>query len=124
MLKMKKLAMTIIMVIIICILFTMTLEVKATSADGTGTENDPITLGNLDITTDPGDTSDTTTPVNTATTNTETPQIIQPETNTSGNNEQTLPQTGVTEDITVAFFIVVCVISAVYAYKKIRDYNV
>ena len=46
--------------------------------------------------------------------------IIQPTTNTSTNSE-TLPKTGVTEDITVMFFIIVCVISAIYAYKKIRD---
>ena len=52
--------------------------------------------------------------------------VIQPSTNrttntsTSGNN---LPQTGVTEDITVMFFIIVCVILAIYAYKKIRDYK-
>ena len=49
--------------------------------------------------------------------------IVQPnvnKTSTSGNN---LPQTGVTEDITVMFFIIVCVILAIYAYKKIKDYN-
>lgn len=52
-------------------------------------------------------------------------QVIQPETNTANDMEgNTLPQTGVTEDITVMFFIIVCVISAIYAYKKIRDYNV
>lgn len=52
-------------------------------------------------------------------------QVIQPTTNTSGSSyaNNSLPQTGVTEDITVMFFIVVCVISAIYAYKKIRDYN-
>lgn len=50
--------------------------------------------------------------------------IIQPNTNrtnTTANNE--LPQTGVTEDITVAFFIIVCAVLAIYAYKKIRDYR-
>ena len=47
--------------------------------------------------------------------------ILQPEPNTESGNE--LPQTGVTEDITVMFFIVVCVILAIYAYKKIRDYK-
>lgn len=50
--------------------------------------------------------------------------IVQPDTNeeeTSSEND--LPQTGVTEDITVMFFIVVCAISAIYAYKKIRDYR-
>lgn len=52
--------------------------------------------------------------------------IVQPdeENETEGSSENDLPQTGVTEDITVMFFIVVCGISAVYAYKKIRDYNV
>ena len=56
----------------------------------------------------------------------ETGSVIQPNSNrttnstTSGNN---LPQTGVTEDITVMFFIIVCVILAIYAYKKIKDYN-
>ena len=47
--------------------------------------------------------------------------VVQPTTNT--NNGNTLPQTGVTEDITVMFFIIVCAISAIYAYKKIRDYK-
>lgn len=49
--------------------------------------------------------------------------IIQPTTNTNVNSESTLPKTGVTEDITVMFFIIVCAISAIYAYKKIRDYK-
>lgn len=50
--------------------------------------------------------------------------IIQPETNEEEtSSEDDLPQTGVTEDITVMFFIVVCVIAAIYAYKKIRDYR-
>ena len=50
--------------------------------------------------------------------------IVQPNTN-SDNSEaaNNLPQTGVTEDITVMFFIVVCVILAIYAYKKVRDYK-
>lgn len=48
--------------------------------------------------------------------------IIQPDDeNTPAVNK--LPQTGVTEDITVMFFIIVCAISAIYAYKKIRDYK-
>lgn len=61
----------------------------------------------------------TNTTANTMTNN----SIVQPyvnKTSTSGNN---LPQTGVTEDITVMFFIIVCVILAIYAYKKIKDYN-
>ena len=50
--------------------------------------------------------------------------IVQPDTNEEEtSSEEDLPQTGVTEDITVMFFIVVCVIAAIYAYKKIRDYR-
>lgn len=53
--------------------------------------------------------------------------VVQPVANSSANSAtagNNLPQTGVTEDITVMFFIVVCVIAAIYAYKKIRDYRV
>ena len=42
--------------------------------------------------------------------------------NTNTNNS--LPQTGVTDGYVVAILVTVCAISAVYAYKKIRDYNV
>ncbi len=56
----------------------------------------------------------------------ETGSVIQPNSNRTTNSttsENNLPQTGVTEDITVMFFIIVCVILAIYAYKKIRDYK-
>ena len=60
-------------------------------------------------------------------TNEEKVQVVQPSTNTNvtdtSSSRNNLPQTGVTEDITVMFFIIVCVISAIYAYKKIRDYK-
>lgn len=42
--------------------------------------------------------------------------------NTSATN--TLPQTGVTDGYVVAILVTVCAISAIYAYRKIRDYNV
>ena len=44
-------------------------------------------------------------------------------TNNVVNNTEKLPQTGLTEDITIMFFIVLCVASAVFAYVKIRKYN-
>lgn len=43
--------------------------------------------------------------------------------NNSTNNTESLPQTGLTEDITIMFFIVLCVASAIFAYAKIRKYN-
>ena len=47
-------------------------------------------------------------------------------TNTSyrtNTNTETLPKTGVTDGYVVAILVTVCAISAIYAYKKIRDYN-
>ena len=40
------------------------------------------------------------------------------------NTTQKLPQTGVTDGYVVAILVVVCAISAIYAYRKIRDYNI
>ena len=39
------------------------------------------------------------------------------------NNTNTLPKTGVTDSIPVAVLLIVFAISAVYAYKKIKDYR-
>lgn len=61
----------------------------------------------------------TNTTANTMTNN----SIVQPYVNKTSTSGNKLPQTGVTEDITVMFFIIVCVILAIYAYKKIKDYN-
>ena len=41
--------------------------------------------------------------------------------NSNKNNVTTMPYTGV--DYSVIFIIVICGISAIYAYKKIKDYN-
>lgn len=119
--KMKKIIMVALIVLVSCALVVMSTTVKATD------ENPIIDIsGNLDISTGNETSSNTTsntdvTPsINTTTDNS---QVIQPVTNTTENTTNTLPQTGVTEDITVMFFIVVCAVSAIYAYKKIRDYN-
>lgn len=39
------------------------------------------------------------------------------------NNTNSLPRTGVTDSIPVAVLLIVFAISAVYAYKKIKDYR-
>ena len=62
------------------------------------------------------------------------PEVINTTTNTNVNtntntsyrtntNTETLPKTGVTDGYVVAILVTVCAISAIYAYKKIRDYN-
>lgn len=38
------------------------------------------------------------------------------------NNKSDLPQTGI-EDYNVGILLVICVASAIYAYKKVRDYK-
>lgn len=44
--------------------------------------------------------------------------------NTNTNvNENKLPQLGVAEDATLFVFIAVCLVSAVYAYTKIKNYK-
>ena len=48
-------------------------------------------------------------------------------TNTGTNNDNVatnnLPQTGVAEDTTLFVFITVCIVSAIYAFIKIRKYK-
>lgn len=111
---MKRKIMPVILILMVSLLFIMTYEVKATS-------DNPITLNLITG-------NETTTDQNAVATNNDTQansQVIQPNTNqtVTNSNGNTLPQTGITEDITVMFFIVVCVVSAIYAYKKIRDYR-
>lgn len=47
-------------------------------------------------------------------------------TNTTNNtsSNETLPKTGITEDYAIIAFAVVCGISAIYAYKKVKNYNI
>lgn len=72
----------------------------------------------------------TTTPqTNEATTNQAT-NAIAPTTNTTTNTagstytNTNLPQTGDASDYAIFLLIVVSVVIAVYAYKKVRDYNI
>lgn len=49
-------------------------------------------------------------------------------TNTNTNNSSVyansnLPSTGIGESLPIALLVIVCAISAVYAYKKIKDYR-
>lgn len=57
-------------------------------------------------------------------TNNETP-VGNNEPNTENTNvpENNLPQTGVAEDTTLFVFIAICLVSAIYAYTKIRNYK-
>lgn len=130
---MFKLKNVVVFLVILLLIAGITLQVKATdssinlsnlltSSNTTSTNTTSINTVGTSNTISTLDSSNT---VNTANT-VGGSSIIQPEeeNDTEDSSENDLPQTGVTEDITVMFFIVVCGISAIYAYKKIRDYNV
>lgn len=125
MLKSKKIF--ILLVVVAVIMSFMTVTVKASS--GNILNLDDLLQGNTTQNPDDGNSNVVANEVDEPTNNlNETTGnqagIVQPNTN-SDNSEaaNNLPQTGVTEDITVMFFIVVCVILAIYAYKKVRDYK-
>jgi len=91
----------------------------------TGTSNSPIKIPTIDTTTNVTDDSTNTT--NTTPTVIPTTNITTQTTNTTGSNYQNttaLPQTGDASDYAVFLLIVVAVIVAIYAYRKVKEYNI
>lgn len=119
MLKLKKM---VVLLVVLLLVWSIAIQVQAT--------NLTLDLTNLPADGNAVDNNGTNTATNSATLNVATNReasVVQPVANSSANDSSAgnnLPQTGVTEDITVMFFIIVCVIAAIYAYKKIRDYRV
>ena len=119
MLKLKKM---VVLLVVLLLVWSIAIQVQAT--------NLTLDLTNLTADGNAVDNNGTNTATNNATLNVATNReasVVQPVANSSANDSSAgnnLPQTGVTEDITVMFFIIVCVIAAIYAYKKIRDYRV
>lgn len=113
---MKKINSKLIIELIIIATLVLALTTVAFAAD-------PIIVGN------PSNTQNETSDTNTQN---EIPNVINSNTayNTSNTsyrtntNNTTLPKTGVTDGYVVAILVAVCAISAIYAYKKIRDYNI
>lgn len=83
-------------------------------------ENNPFNILNEDDTNNTQNATNSEKPV----TNSGKPTVNN-ETNTENTNvaENKLPQTGVAEDTTLFVFIGICLVSAVYAYTKIRNYK-
>ena len=80
-------------------------------------DNTPVIIGGGSANTQNTTQNTDTTPKNTETNNTVS--------NTSyKTNEEKLPQTGENDVYVIAILVSVCAISAIYAYKKIRDYNI
>lgn len=122
---MLKLRKVLVLLVILLLLVGIAVQVQASDLIDIG---NLITNGNTTENTTTNTTTNTATNIATNTTtnttaNTTGNSVVQPATNNAGSSGNNLPQTGVTEDITVMFFIIVCVIAAIYAYKKIRDYK-
>lgn len=45
-------------------------------------------------------------------------------TNNNQSPDETLPKTGVTENYAIISFAVICGVSAIYAYRKVKNYNI
>ena len=106
--------------IVLIVLIMLLLMLAATNVFATGNSGDII---QINITTNPS--TNTATPTNTQT------NIAAPMTNTAGStytnntgNTNTLPQTGDASDYAIFLLIAISIVIAVYAYKKVRDYNI
>lgn len=104
-----------IILALIIILCSDTVFANATIIIG-GNTTANTTTGNV--------TANTTANVQNTVANTTTNISVPSTTTNRVNTTQTLPQTGVTDGYVVAILVIVCAISAIYAYRKIRDYNI
>lgn len=93
----------------------------------TGTQTGPIQIPTINTGTEPS--TDPTTNAEAPTTPTQpVANTLQPgATNTTGSNYQnntSLPQTGDASDYAIFLLIVVAIVIAVYAYRKVKEYNI
>lgn len=109
---MKNQKIILVFALIAVFLLVMTSLVSATD-NNTIQINPPVGAGNNQVTNDQQSNQLNITGQNNTVTNNQV--------NNSTNN--TLPQTGVVEDTTLFVFIAICVVSAVYAFIKIRNYK-
>lgn len=94
----------------------------------TGTSDSPIQIPIINTNTSSVDTNTQSNAITNETTNVVTPttNVVAPTTNTTGStyqNQETLPQTGDASDYAIFILIVVAAVVAVYAYRKVREYN-
>lgn len=89
----------------------------------TGTSANPVQIPTITPSTD----TNTINTVNTNTINTNTVNTVAPATTNTTASTYTntnLPQTGDASDYAIFLLIVVSVVVAIFAYKKVRDYNI
>ena len=115
MMKNKSMVLVGIIIALIIMLFSNVVFANATIIIGGNTTQNTQTENTVQNTT--ANTTTNTTQIPSTTTNVST-------TTNRVNTTEKLPQTGVTDGYVVAILVVVCAISAIYAYRKIRDYNI
>ena len=102
-------------------LIVVTILAVASQVFATGTSDSPVQIPTIDTTTN---SVDTTTNVVTPTTNVVAPTTNTTNTTVSTYENTTLPQTGDASDYAIFMVILVSAIVAIYAYKKVREYNI
>lgn len=105
---------------IMLVFIAMIILVMAITPIVKASEENPFKMLNEDDTNNTQNTTNDEKP----TTNSEKPTINdEPNTENTNAAENKLPQTGVAEDTTLFVFIGICLVSAIYAYTKIRNYK-
>ena len=115
MMKNKSMVLVGIIIALIIMLFSNVVFADATIIIGGNTTQNTQTENTVQNTTANTTTNTTQTPSTTTNVSTTTNRV---------NTTEKLPQTGVTDGYVVAILVVVCAISAIYANRKIRDYNI
>ena len=110
---------SILLISTMVILFTTSVN----AADNNGFNDLTDTLTSNGTNTNSGNTNNGATNTNTAGTNNNANNQNRNTNNSSIYNNTNLPKTGIEDSIPVAMLVVVFGISAVYAYKKIKDYK-
>ena len=107
----------IVAVALIVMLLAVVTSVKATEV------KNPLQIITTNTTSNETTTTNTTT--NTTTTNTVANVVPSTTTNQVSNYQNTnLPQTGDASDYVIFLFIAVAAVVAIYAYRKVRNYNI
>ena len=104
-----------ILLLVLSLIIIQTCRVGAMSigeilGEGNETSNLQQTNNTANITNTQGNTSTNTTPITSISNNTAT------------NSNKTLPKTGTNENIIIGLMIV-CTIAGIYAFKKVKEYN-
>ena len=118
-------AKELIICIIAIIALVLTITTSAFATEGTPDINSLMTNNNTEENNNFEEIGETTNNTNTNTntnTNVNTNTNINANVNNNTNTTTAIPYTGI--DYSVVIIIAICGVSAIYAYKKIRDYNV